>query len=216
MAGNFTRRDLFGGAIAAEIPAIFVDASDFRPVPSTQEVFVSSPDATDISIVIDILQRVPPPDIDACKVHFEDVIDQREGSFGKLFQISPTTEFTKIGPSIPAYVIQGTVSSPYNVAPHPTDPSYREAQKFLPYTLLLMAVFRLEAHRTDLVVTVNCPITKTADSMNEKRVWHPAYDQPPDGTDATAAPVVDDAVVLLKRVAGSLEVKDWNLFSPQD
>lgn len=66
-------------------------------MPSTQEVFVSSSDATDISIVIDVLQRVALADIDACQEHFEDVIDQREGSLGKVFQIDPATEFTKIG-----------------------------------------------------------------------------------------------------------------------
>ncbi|KAF8436438.1 hypothetical protein BGX38DRAFT_1214361 [Terfezia claveryi] len=219
MTGEFTRRDrrdLFGGAIVAEIPEVFVDASRFRPVPSTQEVFVSSSDATDISIVIDILQHVPLPDIDACKEHFEDVIDGREGSLGKLFQIEPTNEFTKIGPSTPTYIIHGTVSSPYHVAPPPTDLSYLDAQKSLPYVLLLMVVFRLEAHNTDLVVTVNCPITKQADSFIEKRVWHPAYDHPPNGTDKTGAPVVDYAVTLLKSVAGTLEVNDWGLFSPQD
>ena len=79
-----------------------------------------------------------------------------------------------------------------------------------------MVPFRLEAQNTDLVVTVNCPITRRADIINEKRVWHPAYDHPPNGVDEMGAPVVDDAVTLLKRVAGTLEVKDWGLFSPED
>jgi len=63
---------------------------------------------------------------------------------------------------------------------------------------------------------VNCPMTNRADIINEKRVWHPAYDHPPDGMDEAGAPVVDRAVAWLKRVASTLEVKDWNLFSPQD
>lgn len=221
MTGEFTKTDLFGGAIVAEIPKIFNDASIFRPVPSNQEVFISSSDATDISIIIDILQHVPLPDIDACKEHFEDVIGGQERSLGKIFQIEPTNEFTMIGPSIPTYIIHGTVSSPYHVAPPRTDPSYLDAQKALPYTIILMVVFRLEALDTDFVVTVNCPITEQADSIIEKRVWHPAYDHPaydhsPDGTDKTGAPVVDNAVTLLKSVAGTLEVRDWGLFSPQD
>ncbi|RPB25448.1 hypothetical protein L211DRAFT_82125 [Terfezia boudieri ATCC MYA-4762] len=199
MTGEFTKTDLFGGAIVAEIPKIFNDAS----------------------IIIDILQHVPLPDIDACKEHFEDVIGGQERSLGKIFQIEPTNEFTMIGPSIPTYIIHGTVSSPYHVAPPRTDPSYLDAQKALPYTIILMVVFRLEALDTDFVVTVNCPITEQADSIIEKRVWHPAYDHPaydhsPDGTDKTGAPVVDNAVTLLKSVAGTLEVRDWGLFSPQD
>ena len=154
-----TKRELFGGALEAEIPAVFVDAryvflflsflsspsstnprltfpssnpphSDFRPVPSSQEVFVSSSDNSDISIVVDILQRVDagttesssdpsiispdsfsPPQISptagpedrkvhedllACKIHFEDVVDSREGSVGRLFTVQ-TLDVAAVG-----------------------------------------------------------------------------------------------------------------------
>lgn len=88
-------------------------------MPSEQEVFVSATPATDISILIDILERVDPEtevqaeaggegrvdgggatadtglrsnnpqlqDLEACKIHFEDIIDGREGSIGRLFHI---------------------------------------------------------------------------------------------------------------------------------
>jgi len=65
--------DLFGGAITAHIPASFEDASNHRPVPDTQEVFVSRTYDTDISIIFDILQRVPGSDEDAIAVHWDDV-----------------------------------------------------------------------------------------------------------------------------------------------
>ncbi len=52
--------------------------SDFRPVPDNQEVYVSMTDDTDISLIIDIAQRLEAPnDSDAVDVHFEDVaVDQ--------------------------------------------------------------------------------------------------------------------------------------------
>lgn len=82
-------------------------------MPSEQEVFVSATAATDISIVIDVLERVdgkiedeeeeeeeevqPNPslrrsddyleDLEACRIHFEDIIDGREGSVGELFHV---------------------------------------------------------------------------------------------------------------------------------
>jgi hypothetical protein len=37
-AEPFVRRELFGGAITAELPERLVDVSDFRPVPDNQEV----------------------------------------------------------------------------------------------------------------------------------------------------------------------------------
>jgi len=216
MAGEFTKRQLFGGAIEVEIPEIFIDASQFRPVPDSQEVFVPNSGDTNISIVIDILQRLDLPDVDACQVHFDDVIDGRD-ALGRLFQVEgPIREFTHFG-STPVWLVQGTIASSYHPAPPPTDPNYFEAQKSLQYTFLLMAIIRLQEQKTDLLITVNCPITKPEDIMNEKRVWHPAYSQPPEGViGAGTTALVDDTITLLKRGGATLEVKDWDLFSPED
>jgi hypothetical protein len=76
--------DLFGGNITAQIPQNFVDASRHRPVPDTQEVFVSSTYDTDISIVFDILCRVEGSDEEALAVHWEDVAVE-DGRGQKLF-----------------------------------------------------------------------------------------------------------------------------------
>ncbi|KAF8458274.1 hypothetical protein BDZ91DRAFT_743385 [Kalaharituber pfeilii] len=214
MTGNDPQlevRALFGGAMVASIPEIFVDASDFRPVPSSQEVFVSSASTSDLSIIIDILQYVepanPPPsstqiDIDmaACKIHFEDIIDGREGTLGYLFSVEPLPgRAEKMGINTPVYLAMGTVSSPQQ-APG------TKVQKELGFTLLLMAVFRLKEVRTDVLVTVNCPVD--GHPAGETRVWHPG------GNGKSVA--VDNAVTLLKEVVESLEVKDWGLFSPED
>ncbi|GAA5937764.1 hypothetical protein JCM1841_004779 [Sporobolomyces salmonicolor] len=49
-------RPLFGGAISCSLPANFVDASDLRQVPDTQEVFLA-PDS-DLSLIAEILELV--------------------------------------------------------------------------------------------------------------------------------------------------------------
>lgn len=43
MSEQWERRELFGGAITAELPARLTDVSDFRPVPDHQEVRCSTP-----------------------------------------------------------------------------------------------------------------------------------------------------------------------------
>ncbi|KAK9896024.1 Mog1p/PsbP-like protein [Cystobasidium minutum MCA 4210] len=49
-------RDLFGGALTTSLPGNVMDASDFRQVPDTQEVFLS--EDSDNSIIFEILQVV--------------------------------------------------------------------------------------------------------------------------------------------------------------
>ncbi|KAJ9108144.1 hypothetical protein QFC19_002612 [Naganishia cerealis] len=50
------RKPLFGGAIEIDIPSSFMDVSDFRQVPDTQEVYVCHDDET--SLVMEILDVV--------------------------------------------------------------------------------------------------------------------------------------------------------------
>lgn len=65
--------DLFGGAISADIPSTFIDASDFRPIPSHQEVYVSK-DSSD-SIIIEIVEMQPVPIEIMAKYHLKEVCD---------------------------------------------------------------------------------------------------------------------------------------------
>ncbi|KAH0830511.1 hypothetical protein J3R83DRAFT_1962 [Lanmaoa asiatica] len=63
-------KDLFGGAIVAELPANLVDVSVLRQVPDNQEVFLYSDSSA--SIVTEVLQRISEPiDTEAVKFHFE-------------------------------------------------------------------------------------------------------------------------------------------------
>uniref|UniRef100_A0A0K3CEM9 Ran-interacting Mog1 protein n=1 Tax=Rhodotorula toruloides TaxID=5286 RepID=A0A0K3CEM9_RHOTO len=50
------QRQLYGGAITTTIPPSFIDASDLRQVPDTQEVFLA-PDS-DLSLITEVLELV--------------------------------------------------------------------------------------------------------------------------------------------------------------
>lgn len=119
---------------------------------------------------------------------------------------------------IPIYSIKGTVSSPYSPAPPRDDPNYASAQQTLPYSLILAVLFRLGHENTDLLVTVNCPVTSQQDIMLEQRVWHPAYDAPPgdEQEPPSESQVVSDAITLAQQVVASLEIIDWGLFLPKE
>lgn len=54
---SFKKIPLYGGAISMEIPSNMVDASLFRQIPDTQEVFVCNDNNT--SIIVDLLECVP-------------------------------------------------------------------------------------------------------------------------------------------------------------
>ncbi|TXT15804.1 hypothetical protein VHUM_00307 [Vanrija humicola] len=67
-------RPLFGGAIAFAVPPGYRDASDFRQVPDTQEVFVA--DQSDTSVIVEILESVDEGDAGtdlnaAARFHFD-------------------------------------------------------------------------------------------------------------------------------------------------
>ena len=68
---------LFGGAITASIPATYTDVSAIRQVPDHQEVWLDSEGFT--SIVVEILERVEKPDLEALKFHLEDRVEEDVG-----------------------------------------------------------------------------------------------------------------------------------------
>lgn len=80
-------RDLFGGAITARVPRSFLDASEFRPVPDTQEVFID--DASGATVIIELLERVEDvPDSEALNFHFEEVARQNRATEAHVVQMS--------------------------------------------------------------------------------------------------------------------------------
>ncbi|KAI5817515.1 hypothetical protein BZA77DRAFT_35187 [Pyronema omphalodes] len=181
---------LFGGHMTVQIPQNFQDASAYRPVPDTQEVFVSKTYDTDISIVFDILCRVEGSDEEAVNAHWEDVAVE-DGRSQKLFQ----TGGAQVPglPNIKAIQLIGTINKPTDSA----------------FTALLMTIIRLEAQKTDFVVTVNVPFLTPEQVAAEGMVAAPQFQGELSGEPGA---LLQAGLAIRDRILETLKVEDWGLF----
>ncbi|OCH95625.1 Mog1p/PsbP-like protein [Obba rivulosa] len=141
-------RELFGGAITATLPTKLIDASDLRQVPDTQEVFLY-PDSG-VSIIVEVLQSVELTNpLDVARFHFDSLAHDNDA--------------------------EKRVVEEANIIPNGTDhetpkpvvlSGIQSVRKFNKATLdevhILLAVYRLDDHNIDLVMSMNIP-TKTED-----------------------------------------------------
>ncbi|KAK7023718.1 hypothetical protein R3P38DRAFT_2953882 [Favolaschia claudopus] len=151
-------RQLFGGAITAVAPANFIDASDLRQVPDTQEVLLS-PDSS-VSIIIEVLERVDTPDDDsAIRYHFDSLAHDNSASASTVDAVAaiPNTRGDKTPPAL-------TLSGVQSVA--------KFNQKAQDQVRILMALFRVEDKRVDLVVTFNVPMVSQDDGAVHVEAWN--------------------------------------------
>lgn len=178
--------DLFGGAIVAGIPDSWLDASDARPVPNHQEVWLER-DSPERSIVVEILERVDADDASCAAFHFGEQASSNDAAGSTVLSSAPlSSQLTR--PSLrergpcPCFALHGTQNLPAG------PPEERRHTSLL----ISLAVLRLEAQATDLLVTINRPCN-----------------QPPSMADAA---VVKEDAAALHRVLECLEVRDWGLF----
>ncbi|KAL5490464.1 hypothetical protein ACEPAI_5297 [Sanghuangporus weigelae] len=150
------KRHLFGGAITTELPTSLVDASTVRQVPDTQEVFFSP--TSDVSYIVEILQRVEPDDPQgAAKFHFDSLAHDNDAQASEVLSV----------------VVPDETSSSATGAPLPIllDGSQR-VSKFNRVTpddiRILLAVYRFKSRGIDLVLSANLPVGKeTGGGLNE-------------------------------------------------
>ncbi|KAI0049663.1 Mog1p/PsbP-like protein [Auriscalpium vulgare] len=151
---NYAQRDLFGGAIVALLPSKLIDASDIRQVPDTQEVLLF-PDS-DISIILEILQRVDHPDhADAARFHFESLAHDNDALSSTVHQVNIVPNDR--GDNTPSpVVLYGTQIVPkFNRA---TGDDVR----------ILLALYRVEDKGIDLVLTMNVPMQNASGTSTEQ------------------------------------------------
>lgn len=192
---------LYGGAVTASFPAGFIDASQFREVPDTQEVYVSQ--EVDDSVVVDLLEAVPETGDGAVAVHLQEIADIN--SAGKEFERVYSESV-----DVPSHKTSGTLT----VAVEPARKWGREtalsseegssdANDLLaePMLVLVMAVIRLESVQTDVVVTFNTPVTQRSD-LDKVKAGQPE--------DMPAR--VRFGVAAVRQLADTFTVQDWSLF----
>lgn len=153
---------LYSDAITAVLPKGFLDASQFRQIPDTQEVYVSP--ENDDSLVIDLMEKVSETTPkDYLKTHLDEIVALNGSDPNSQVETVLTEEVT-------ANVDKETVLTAYvTVAVEPANKWGRTASlenedgnKDLmgePLLVMIMGVLRLDKADTDVVVTYNVPIT---------------------------------------------------------
>jgi len=140
---------LFGGAITLNLPSGLIDASDLRQIPDTQEVFLS-PDS-DVTYIIEILQRVEPNDLsEAVKFHFDSLAHDNSAQSSTVERvIPPSLDIAQSATRPVPCLLQGTqLVQKFN------RPSADEVR-------ILVALYRIEDKDTDVVFTCNIPVETT-------------------------------------------------------
>lgn len=131
-------RELFGGALSALVPASFADASEFRQVPDTQEVFVDDGPAEE-SLIFDILEKISDADDTAIKTHFGEIVALNGGES----RIVASEQLQ--GAAYPTWACLGEQE---------TKKWGKESEELTKVTICV-AVVRLEKVSTDIVISYN-------------------------------------------------------------
>ncbi|KAI9772560.1 MAG: hypothetical protein M1835_006266 [Candelina submexicana] len=186
---TFDSVDLFGGAMVADLPSGFADVSDIRQVPDNQEVYLDKDGFT--SIIIDITERVDDSlsDEAALRFHFKDVVESGEGV--KVWSTAATT-CSQLPTGTPAYSLFATQ---YRASGHTRGSPSPD------FTEILMTLVRLQAQKTDLVITINAPYLQGQSVMED-----------PDLEQGRVVKHNELALSYRDHLLRSLVIRDWTLF----
>ncbi|KAG8992230.1 hypothetical protein FRB94_014652 [Tulasnella sp. JGI-2019a] len=185
---EFVEYELFDGAIKCLWPANLMDASAFRQVPDTEEVYLSHD--TDISFTVEILERVAPDDaVDAVKFHFDSLAHDNDASSSTTEETYPPSGVIAASPPAqPACTaLVGTqLVAKFNKPPEQAD-----------HVKIFLAVWRVEGKNIDVVMSINVPVITGADG-NQKGVGQEG---------------VDWARTAWERARATLTIEDFGLFA---
>ncbi|SMN20665.1 similar to Saccharomyces cerevisiae YJR074W MOG1 Conserved nuclear protein that interacts with GTP-Gsp1p [Maudiozyma saulgeensis] len=145
--------ELYGGAITTVIPGGFLDASLVREIPDTQEVFVNSRKpgedkdfndglAFNESIIVDLLQRVDAAsDKDALDLHIKEIASLNQSDELRIAKYESLTDTIQSCICVEDAYKWGKLTEKETVA-------------------VCTALIRLGNIETDVVLTINVPVTK--------------------------------------------------------
>ncbi|KAL2045521.1 hypothetical protein N7G274_001949 [Stereocaulon virgatum] len=196
MATEFKHTELFGGAITANIPSGFADASAIRQVPDNQEVYVESNGFT--SLTIDLTERVThfSTDKEALEYHFDDII--AEGDTKQVLAVNEDIKLAKFPPTTPILSLLAKIT------PSPPAPGITQRPHSPTSTDIHLTLIRLVEQSADILITLNVPhIPGETETEDEGFVGGGRFGR------AERAVRMKEA---WEGVVGSLEVRDWGLF----
>ncbi|UZJ52172.1 hypothetical protein CBS101457_001492 [Exobasidium rhododendri] len=187
-------RQLFGGAISAEVEGKLIDASDLRQVPDNQEVLLGVDDNT--TIIVEVLESVKEGSAkadleDAIRFHFNSLAHDNSATSSEIIEI------LSVPGTHPSPLNQSSVDSntptpiPLLVVGEQTIQKFGREKEPHDRVRIYLALWRLTpAKDVDLVLSLNEPILST-------------------NTPASS----EQAKSTFLKAAQTLRIKDWNLFA---
>ncbi len=214
------RRPLFGGAISAVIPERFRDISAIRDVPDNQEVFVDV-DRDDSAIVelLELLSDVP--DANAAQFHFAELAASNDATGPGLSMIEFEQPMTAV--QIPLIGLSASGAAGATAAGligRQRVSKGREGDSARNDVRIYLAVIRLPAVGTDVVITVNEPVAIAPSSSSAVSTGAAAPSAPAlaaaDGAVAgpfpSAGPALPPGFAEFMTLLQSFTIHDWGLF----
>ncbi|QOU19711.1 hypothetical protein BRETT_003863 [Brettanomyces bruxellensis] len=195
---NFQRTDLYGGAITAQIPRDLIDASKFRQIPDTQEVYVCR-DSTILNendaLIIDLMERADVKDSDALRYHLKEIcrLNGVEKDDSVILEEAHDLKVVNLPDSYCDIVTSGE-----NVKKWGRDDVH---------LVLILAIVRLLRVKTDLLISYNVPFHKPDEMEDLKKMLS--------GNNSTAGKAkqrIDVGRRVVAKVLDSLKIENWALF----
>ncbi|KAK6516699.1 multicopy suppressor of ts gsp1 [Arthrobotrys conoides] len=197
---SFTEKELFGGAITANVPTNWTDLSNIRQVPDNQECFI---DITGLAtLIFELNERVEKEnDEEAVKFHLSDIFEESPYKIWKSWRLDAGEAPQLDG--LPAYAM--LLTTPY--VENRRDRVGHESQ----FVALAVVIIRLEKQKTDIVITANMPHS-LQEAAAETTICPPGYEAEK-GIPADYIWTADNAGQPLKNLLDIIEqgVKTFNI-----
>jgi len=161
---GLSSRSLFGGAFTCSLPTNALDTSQFREVPDNQEVFCH--EKTDQSIMFDILEYQPQVQGEqAIKYHYADIAD-----FNDAMEDAEVSSVEVISKDV---LSMTECTEAWYLFGRQMISKFKEAADAKNLVHVLIMLYRLPQHETDMLVIMNDPIaisTKSSISTNNSNL----------------------------------------------
>lgn len=200
---------LFGGTITCVLPDTFEDVSSFRQVPDHQEVFVDK--NSDMSFILEILQSADSlKDSDAASFHFNDLATCNEAEEVQIHS-SAVMNAKEVLPAMNGQFSVCALTGSQKVK------KFRSEDASLDRVHIFLVVVRLPAVSTDVLITINIPLSGTETVTNVPvatfRPDTPEFVFEGNTVTAETKKLVMLAITALKLVMSNFNVMDWSLFA---
>ncbi|KAI5963033.1 uncharacterized protein KGF55_002825 [Candida pseudojiufengensis] len=186
---NNSKTELYGGAITInKLPSTFIDISQIRQIPDTQEVFINEVDNTlsyDQSLIFDILEQVPTPNYsEAIQEHLIDIAPT--GTINHLIEEFKGEDIEKFF----SYII--------------FKPEYKRVEENQSkLNIVLICLIRINKIKTDILIQYIIPLKKSYD------ITLINFKSPKNEIDQ----LIIDNFEKFKEICLSFKIEDWNLFA---